>query len=90
MAQFLHISFHVRDAATLHELAPVFDKALDWLSYTPNCWIVWTSSSHEEWYARMKPRLPDGDYMFIATLDLRQGYTGWLPKWAWDWLSKAR
>jgi hypothetical protein len=29
--------------------------------------------------------------MLIAELDLSQGeYHGWLPQWAWDWISKSR
>lgn len=90
-AKFLHIAFHVADAATLEQLAPVFGNALDWMRYGSNCWIVWTTSSPQVWQARLKPHLPDSDYMLISTLDLSQDeYHGWLPQWAWDWISKSR
>jgi hypothetical protein len=90
MGQFLHIGIKFAGATKVSELIPVFDKALDWVRYAPNCWMVWTTSSHEVWYARLKPHLSDSDHLFIATLDLRQGYYGWLPQVIWDWLSKDR
>jgi len=90
MAQFLHIGLNFAEATKVEELIPVFDKALDWVRYAPNCWIVWTTSSHEQWYARLKPHLTDRDHLFISTLDLQHGYSGWLPQVVWDWLSKNR
>ncbi len=90
MARFLHITFNFAGAPKIDELTPAFNLALDWLRYAPNCWVVWTSSSPEQWYERLRPYLTNNDHMFISTLDLRQGYYGWLPQWAWDWLSKAR
>lgn len=90
MAQFLHITFSFSGAAKVNELVPAFNKALDWARYAPNCWIVWTTSSAEEWYTRLKPNLTDDDLMFISALDLHQPYSGWLPQWVWDWLSRER
>lgn len=90
MAQFLHIGISFSGVAKVAELIPVFDKALDWVQYAPNCWIVWTTSSTEQWYVRLKPHLTDNDHMFISALDLQQEYAGWLPKEVWAWLSKDR
>lgn len=89
MAKFVHISFSFRGAPKIEELLPAFNQALDWVRYAPNCWIVWTTSSTEKWFARLKPHLTDDDHMLIATLDL-QDYNGWLPQWVWDWITKER
>ena len=87
--QFLHIGFKWSKAAKTTELEPVFNKAVDWLRYAPNCWIVWTTSSAQTWYERLKPHLKQGDYLFIGRLNVSER-SGWLPKWIWEWLSKPR
>lgn len=90
MNQFLHIGLHFADGNNkVAELIPVFSNAIDWLRYAPNCWIVWTSSSPQEWYQRLKPFLKEADRLFIVKIDMsvRQG---WLEKNAWDWMDKRR
>lgn len=89
-AQFLHIGINFKSGTKVDELVPAFNKALDWLRYSPNCWVVWTTSSPEQWYARLKPHLSEEDQMFIAALDLNKGYYGWLTKDMWDWFTKDR
>lgn len=89
MPQFLHIAFNFRDQPKIDELRPTFDKALDWVRYAPNCWIVWTSSSPAKWYARLKPHLEEGDHVFVCAVDLDER-AGWLPKLVWDWIRKPR
>ena len=89
MAQYVHISFNFSGPTKIDELLPAFNNALDWVRYAPNCWIVWTTSSAEKWYDRLKPHLSDNDHMFIAPLNLRE-YAGWLPKATWDWITKER
>ncbi len=89
MAQYVHISFNFDGATKINELLPTFNHALDWVRYAPNCWIVWTTSSAEKWYDRLKPHLTDNDHMLIVTLNL-QDYSGWLPKWVLDWISEKR
>ena len=87
--QFLHVSFGWKDAPKIQDLVPVFNKAVDWARYAPNCWILWTTSSAEVWFERLKPHLGPHDHMFICRLDMTDRQ-GWLPKWVWDWLDKAR
>ena len=87
--QFLHISFKWTAVPKTNELEPVFNYAIDWLRYAPNCWIVWTTSSAQTWFRRLKPHLGPQDHMFICRLDLTER-KGWLPKWIWDWLGKRR
>ena len=88
--QFLHIGFGFDGPPKVVELIPVFNRALDWVRYAPSCWIVWTTSSPEQWYERLKPHLTAKDHVFIVPLDLGKGYFGWLSQEVWDWLSKQR
>lgn len=89
-ARFLHVGINFGGVAKVDELIPAFDKALDWARYAPNCWIVWTTSSAEQWYTRLQPHLTENDQLLISALDLKQEYAGWLPQAIWDWLSKNR
>ena len=88
--QFLHIAINFKSgAAKMKELEPAFNKALDWLRYAPNCWIVWTTSDPAKWYARLKPVLDEADTFFICKIDIDTRY-GWLPKSTWNWINKDR
>jgi hypothetical protein len=87
--RFLHIGFNWSGEPKINELKPVFDNAIDWLRYTPNCWIVWTSSDPEKWYERVKPYLGTGDHVFICAVDM-ETRQGWLPKTTWAWIDKER
>jgi hypothetical protein len=88
--QFIHIGISFADLVGEPE---AFEKKLnsapDWMRYAPNCWIVYTSRTPAQWYARLKPLLKDGDHIFIVTIDLSERQ-GWLPSWCWDWIKKKR
>ncbi|MGC2411464.1 MAG: hypothetical protein WA459_02060 [Stellaceae bacterium] len=88
--RFLHISFSFWDGDNrVSQLKPIFKKALDWCRYAPNCWIVYTSSSAERWYERLRPFISDEDCLFIVEINLDERQ-GWLSRSTWDWLDKDR
>ena len=89
MSTYLHIGFNWANEPKVDELKPTFDKALDWIRYAPNCWIVWTSTTPQGWYERLKPHLREGDHVFICELNLRNRQ-GWLPQWVWEWIKLDR
>ncbi len=91
MAQgkFLHIAFNFRGPTKVSELEPIFNVAVDWLRYAPNCWIVWTTSDAGKWFSRLKPKLGPDDTMLIIRVDPNER-NGWLPKWIWEWLQQKR
>jgi hypothetical protein len=89
MSQFLHIAFNWSGEPKITELKPVFDQAIDWIRYAPNCWIVWTSNGPDKWYERLKPHLGTSDHMFICSIDMNTR-SGWLPKTTWEWITKTR
>lgn len=87
--QLLHISFDFKGTVDREALKKKFDLAIDWVQYLPCCWIVYTTSSPQKWYARLKPLLGPRDLMFICKIDITQRQ-GWLPKWVWEWIKKSR
>ncbi len=89
MSNFLHVAFRWHGPVKAEELEPTFNAAEDWLRYAPNCWILWTKSSAQEWHRKLKPFLSEKDHMFICRLDMSDRQ-GWLPQWIWDWMNKSR
>jgi hypothetical protein len=88
--QFLHITLKFADGGShVSELKPVFNKSIEWFRYTPTSWIVWTSSSAEKWYERLRPHISDEDTMLVARIDTTE-IQGWVSKSLWDWLNKDR
>jgi hypothetical protein len=83
MAEFLHISFFFKGKAKIDELKPVFNKAIDWYRYAPNCWIVWTTTDTEGWYARLQPLISDDDSMLIIPFKY-EPVSGFASKAMWD------
>ncbi len=93
MRFLLHISFdfHGRKSDP-NELRPAFDRAIDWVRYAPNCWIVCTTSEPKIWYQRLKPLLHDEDLMLICEVGApanRIVFSGYLPEFVWTWLRKV-
>jgi hypothetical protein len=84
---FLHVALTFKDAPKPDELQPVFDKASDWIRYAPNCWLLWTARSAEQWFELLKPHLGPKDQMFICRLDMRDRQ-GWLARSVWEWIDK--
>jgi hypothetical protein len=86
----LHVSFYFADGKSKNEaLKKIFDRAIDWYRYTPTCWFLWTSSSAEQWYEKIRPLMADADSFFIVGIDLTERQ-GWLSKNVWDWLNEDR
>ena len=89
MKHYLHISFKWSRPHDPKTLESMFNNALDWVRYAPNCWIVWTSNDAAAWYERVRHHMIKADNVFICKLDLSEN-NGWLPKFVWDWLNKKR
>ncbi len=87
MTMFLHIGIAFADHPQVPELEPIFNKAIDWLRYAPNCWIVKTRKPARVWLKRLRAQLAAGDLVLIVQIDPTRR-SGLLPKWAWEWLAK--
>ena len=84
---FLHITINIKNKIDENELKKAFNRGLDWIHYSPSCWIVKTNSSPSVWCNRLKPLLGKRDELFIVKIDLRER-RGFLSKWKWDWILK--
>jgi hypothetical protein len=70
---------------SLEDVKKVVDRALDWYRLNPRVWIVYSTSSVEKWYARLKPLAKDGGNVFICKLDTSERQ-GWMSTEFWRWL----
>ncbi len=85
MANFYHIFIQPKQGITPDTVKQKMDLAIDWFRYTPNNWIVYTSSDQDKWLSRLRPLVePDGS-LFICKLDI-SGRNGWMSKEFWDWI----
>lgn len=85
--RFLHIGFDFKGPVKTKELEPAFNKGVDWIRYSPACWIVHTTSNPSRWYERLNPLLGPDDSVFICELNMHHRF-GKFPKWAWEWINK--
>lgn len=89
-AKFIHVAFYWSGAPKTTELeGPVFNIAIDWLRYTPNCWVLYTTASADWWYERIRHHMTQPDRVFICELNI-QNKSGWLDNWVWTWINKSR
>ena len=94
-AHYLHLSFHFYGPVSqqlVDKIAEAINSADDWLRYSNNCWILWTSHSPEDWYNRLIliPELKPHS-IFIVRVDISpQNRSGQFPRWIWDWINKSR
>jgi hypothetical protein len=89
-AKFIHVglNFEGREAP-LKLLSKTFDTALDWARYAPNCWILYTDVSLENWLNRIRKVVHKEDSVFLVELNL-DNRRGLLPREIWDWINKER
>lgn len=69
------------------ELKPILDKAIDWIQVKNNTWLLYTSSDPKKWYARIKPKLRDGERVFISEVDPNMR-SGWMPNSFWKFIKE--
>jgi hypothetical protein len=68
--RFVIVTFISADNDYAEIAMPTLNKATDWLRFARNNWLVWTSSSPDRWYARLKPLLKRGDNVLICEVDM--------------------
>jgi hypothetical protein len=86
MADFYHVTVVPRDGVTREEIEAVLNHAIDWYRYHVNCWIIYTTSTHEEWYARLEPLVKAEGKLLICKVEY-SSTQGWVSKQFWDWWS---
>jgi len=68
------------------------DVALDWLKYSANCWIVYTTETPESLYQKLLtiPGMREPSILIVEFDMSPNKRSGQFPKWIWDWFSKSR
>lgn len=91
MAKFYHISFNFEGRNPPTEaIRKVLNKATDWVTYAPNCWMIYSKQPMAEtWYTRLRKVVHEDDSLFVCELDI-SNRQGWLPQNVWDWIDKDR
>jgi hypothetical protein len=72
-------------------LNKTFDFATQWARYAPNCWLLWTGQTIEEWARRISltPGLPENYGALILTVDRGIEQRGGLTyDYIWEWFKK--
>lgn len=90
--RFLHISFSFKTALSKtreEALREIFNRGLDWLEYTENCWIIYTRQSPDEWYLRLREFMKSEEFMLIVEFDPSTAQ-GMMRAWMWRWLNYDR
>lgn len=88
--RFFHVSFNFEgEKPPVDELKEAFDKALDWVGYAPNCYLIYTVKDETTWYRRLKKIAPKDASIFVIEVNM-ENKDGWLPKSVWAWINKDR
>ena len=87
--RIFQINIHFHDEPDPEALKKTFDKAINWIRYMPNCWLVLTSSDARRWYGRLSPLLGDSDTMLITEID-PDAISAWIQPWIIDWIDKSK
>jgi hypothetical protein len=55
-----------------------------WWHYLPSTWLIHTTKTTQEISDAVRTHMQTGDHLLVGTL--QDGYSGWLPKAAWEWI----
>ncbi len=87
--KYLHVAFTWALKTKTEELRQLFDNAIEWMRYAPNCWILYTDQSPQWWYEKIRHHMTKADRVLICDIDI-SNKQGWQEKWVWEWLNKSR
>lgn len=84
-AHFIILNAAFKDAVDDDKLTKVLDKGLDWVRIMPGCWLIWTTSSADRWYSRLREFSRPGNRISIFAVDA-EDRSGFLPKSIWAFI----
>jgi hypothetical protein len=85
--RFIHIAFDFKSGLDSEEVEKTLDKAIDWINVASNCWLVWTSSSPEKWYLRLKKHLASEDQLFVCEVNIANR-SGLMSPAFWEFIAE--
>ena len=63
-------------------------QGTSWWHYLSSTWLISTTKRPDEVLDALRSYLGPNDRLLIA--EMGNGYNGWLPKDAWDWIQKEQ
>lgn len=89
--RFVHIGIACTGRVPVDKLEDHFSKAISWIRYGANCWVICTTTDLETWRDRLLKisELRDGSF-FLSEFQPVSGdqYSGWLPEELWKWFQQ--
>lgn len=82
---FVVVTYTGRSSEEEDQLIDKLNKALDWVKFSPDSWLVWTTADCRKWYERIKPIMRKGENVFIYKVDMSDR-AGWMPKSFWNFI----
>ena len=69
------------------DLYATLKTADSWWHYLESTWLLYTTSSVDDWQKKIKNIIDDNDNFIVVDIT---GCTrnGWLPKKAWEWIRR--
>ena len=59
-----------------------------WWHHLDSTWMIDTKHDVDSIFKKLKPHIDDNDYLLI--IQVKDNYSGWLPKKAWEWLRERQ
>jgi hypothetical protein len=82
---FIIITTDFSESVDQTSFTATLDKGIDWVQITPTTWLLWTKSSAEKWYIRMKQYAKPGNRIFICEVN-PEDRSGFMPSSFWDFI----
>lgn len=83
----LLVTYELKQAAASYgDLFEELKSRKSWAHYMSSTWLVVTDESPKELAAELRAHIFQGDRLLVTKFVA--GYSGWLPRKAWDWVEK--
>ncbi len=84
-SRVLIVTYNLKAASTAYtKFYDTLKAQGQWWHYLPSTWLIYTNHTPEQVGDALRAHIFSGDHVFVGTL--QNGYNGWLPKDAWQWL----
>jgi hypothetical protein len=90
MKTFLHLTVSPSDYDLRLLIQAKLDKAADWLRYSPECWLIYTSQPAKVWYERLTEISDIKERSLLVCEVNLSNRAGWIKQSVWDWIKKQR
>ena len=88
MSKFLSLTFDFEgEKPPLPAIEESLNKALDWVRYAPNCWLLYTSRDEQVWAERMRKMVGEEASILVVKVDMEHR-AGYMEKFIWEWIQK--